>query len=228
MAPEYGATIGFFPVDNQTLDYLKLTGREPAQIDLVERYCKEQCLWRSNKVEPVFTENLQLDLSTVIPSVAGPRRPQDRVELRGVKQSWESNLVDVFKKHSGQGRRRAWIVGRRRLMGMAHSSVTEAAKRGSSTSLEDQDAKTACTAEHLAPVAEPAVSPIPGSDPWAHLTHGDVVIAAITSCTNTSNPSVMVAAGLLAKKAVEKGLTVKPYVKTSSLARQPGRYRLFQ
>ncbi|HWE04705.1 MAG TPA: aconitate hydratase [Tepidisphaeraceae bacterium] len=215
MAPEYGATIGFFPVDDQTLDYLRLTGRDSAQIDLVERYCKEQCLWRSNKVEPIFTENLQLDLSSVVPSVAGPRRPQDRIELRGVKQNWESNLVDVFKKHGGQAatpRLDRWAA--EAPMGMAHSSVAEASKRGSAVAEQDEDAKNAKTTEHLAPASDaPAESP--GVDAWEHLTHGDVVIAAITSCTNTSNPSVMMAAGLLAKKAVEKGLSVKPYVKTS-------------
>ena len=214
MAPEYGATIGFFPVDNQTLDYLRLTGREAAQIDLVERYCKEQGLWRSNKLEPKFTENLQLDLKTVNPSVAGPRRPQDRVELRGVKQNFESALVDIFKKHVGQAatpRLDRW--GAEGPMGMAHSSVAEAAARGSAVGEHDHDAHGAATTEHLAPKPEGDLATL--SNPWARMAHGDVVIAAITSCTNTSNPSVMMAAGLVAKKAVEKGLSVKPYVKTS-------------
>src|SRR4051812_36523265 len=103
MAPEYGATMGFFPVDEQTLAYMRLTGRSDEQIDLVERYCKEQGLWRQKKSEPKYTEVLELDLGTVVPSVAGPRRPQDRVELRAVKQSFESTLVDVFKKSVGQG-----------------------------------------------------------------------------------------------------------------------------
>src|SRR3954466_10842352 len=102
MAPEYGATIGFFPVDDQTLSYLRLTGRDPKHIDLVERYCKEQGLWRDKKSELTFTEVLELDLATVMPSVAGPRRPQDRVELRGVKQAFRSTLVDVFKKEVGE------------------------------------------------------------------------------------------------------------------------------
>jgi len=102
MAPEYGATMGFFPVDEQTLTYLRLTGRSAEQIDLVERYCKEQGLWRQKKLEPEYTEVLSLDLSTVVPSLAGPRRPQDRVELRGVKQNFRSNLVDVFKKEVGE------------------------------------------------------------------------------------------------------------------------------
>jgi aconitate hydratase len=214
MAPEYGATIGFFPVDNQTLDYLRLTGREPGQIDLVERYCKEQGLWRSNKLEPKFTENLQLDLATVHPSVAGPRRPQDRIELRGVKQNFESALVDIFKKHVGQAatpRLDRWAA--EAPVGMAHSAVAEAAARGSAVGEDDHDAHGAATTEHLADKPEGGLATL--SNPWARMVHGDVVIAAITSCTNTSNPSVMMAAGLLAKKAVEKGLSVKPYVKTS-------------
>ncbi len=156
MAPEYGATIGFFPIDEQTLAYLRLTGREAGQIDLVERYAKEQGLWRQDSVVPVFTDTLELDLATVEPSLAGPKRPQDRVELSQVRDSYASNFPDA----------------------KARSKATKTSE---------------------------------GVD----LAHGDVVIAAITSCTNTSNPSVMLAAGLLAKKAVEKGLTVKPHVKTS-------------
>jgi aconitate hydratase len=170
MAPEYGATMGFFPVDDQTLAYLRLTGRDAKLIDLVERYCKQQGLWRQTAVSPLFSEVLELNLATVIPSVAGPRRPQDRVDLRAVKQSFRSTLVDVFKKEVGE-------------------STTPRLDRWSA------EAPT----EHIS----------------AKLTHGDVAIAAITSCTNTSNPSVMVAAGLLAKKAVERGLRVPPYVKTS-------------
>ncbi|GIW75661.1 MAG: aconitate hydratase A [Phycisphaerae bacterium] len=156
MAPEYGATIGFFPIDDQTLSYLRLTGRDTGLIDLVERYAKEQGIWRQDTVTPVFTDTLELDLSTVEPSLAGPKRPQDRVELSKVRESYAANFPDA----------------------PAHS-------------------KTVKTTQGI------------------DLSHGDVVIAAITSCTNTSNPSVMVAAGLLAKKAVERGLSVKPHVKTS-------------
>ncbi|MGA2230025.1 MAG: aconitate hydratase AcnA [Tepidisphaeraceae bacterium] len=164
MAPEYGATMGFFPVDEQTLQYLRLTGREASHIDLVERYCKEQGLWRQETSHPRFSQTLQLDLGTVRPSVAGPRRPQDRVELPAVQKSFRKALVDSFKK----------------------------------------------------PAVDPAAPRVDRTNGKAmNLAHGDVVIAAITSCTNTSNPSVMVAAGLLAKKAVEKGLKVPPYVKTS-------------
>jgi aconitate hydratase len=164
MAPEYGATMGFFPVDEQTLQYLRLTGRDAKLIDLVERYCKEQGLWRQDNSHPQFSQTLELDLSSVKPSLAGPRRPQDRVELPAMKQSFRKALVDAFKKPGG----------------------------------------------------EPVVARLDRRNGEAmNLAHGDVVIAAITSCTNTSNPSVMVAAGLLAKNAVEKGLKVPPYVKTS-------------
>jgi aconitate hydratase len=165
MAPEYGATIGFFPVDEQTLAYLRQTGRSPEQIDLVERYCKEQGLWRLDNSAPEFSQALSLDLSTVRPSLAGPKRPQDRVELASVATTFK----DAFKE--------------------AISKSTSAAATGNGGGI-DASEKTA-------------------------LTHGSIVIAAITSCTNTSNPSVMIAAGLVAKKAVEKGLTVPHYVKTS-------------
>ncbi len=202
MAPEYGATMGFFPVDDQTLKYLRLTGRSEGQIDLVERYCKEQGLWRSSSDEPVYTETLELDLRSVMPSVAGPRRPQDRVELRGVKQSFESTLVDVFKKSVGQ----AATPRLDRWGGEAPATV-----EGKLSA--DEDAKAAATSEHIKDTKDTAYAAL--GDKWVKMTHGDVVIAAITSCTNTSNPSVMIAAGLVAKKAVEKGLKVPPTVKTS-------------
>ncbi len=170
MAPEYGATIGFFPVDELTLSYLRLTGRSKGQIDLVERYSKEQGLWRQNDVEPVFTQKLELDLSTITPSIAGPKRPQDRVELADAKKSFMTNFPDAKP-----------------------GSVVSYAK------VPPTSAGAVATAEQTS----------------LQLTHGSVVIAAITSCTNTSNPYVMVAAGLVAKKAVEKGLKVPGFVKTS-------------
>ena len=199
MAPEYGATMGFFPIDDQTLAYLRLTGREAKQVDLVERYAKEQGLWRSSGVEAQYTETLELDLRTVMPSIAGPRRPQDRVELRGAKQAFRSALVDVFKKHVGESatpRLDRWS---------AEGPVNPAGA--------DDEGHEAATAQHLADHKDTADAVTERRG--VTLTHGDVVIAAITSCTNTSNPSVMIAAGLLAKKAVEKGLKVPPYVKTS-------------
>ena len=170
MSPEYGATMGFFPVDDETLSYLYRTGRDEAQIQLVERYAKEQGLFRyDDGIEPIFTDTLELDLSTVEASMAGPKRPQDRILLRDMKSTFESALA----------------------------APVEA--RGFALSEE--------TAERRVTIQD--------NGSTAEIGHGVVVIASITSCTNTSNPSVMIAAGLLAKKAVERGLDVKPYVKTS-------------
>lgn len=167
MAPEYGATCGFFPVDEQTMKYLKLSGRDPETIALVEAYAKETGLWRSEEAEKhyFFHDTLHLDMSTVEPSLAGPKRPQDRVLLSQAAADFHKQLTTAFQ------------------VGEAHSS-----KAASGVAVEHENYQ---------------------------LGHGDVVIAAITSCTNTSNPSVMIGAGLVAKKAVEKGLTVKPWVKTS-------------
>jgi aconitate hydratase len=205
MAPEYGATIGFFPVDDQTLNYLRLTGRDAGLIDLVERYSKEQGLWRQEKSDPTFSEVLELDLATVMPSVAGPRRPQDRIELRGVKQNFRSNLVDFFKKEVGESatpRLDRWA---------AEAPVNVTA--GMPASARGTDETSAATAEHLKGKKSSALAKLPSGN--IRMTHGDVVVAAITSCTNTSNPSVMIAAGLLAKKAVARGMKVPPTVKTS-------------
>jgi aconitate hydratase len=161
MAPEYGATCGFFPVDQVTLEYLRFTGRDPHRIALVEAYARAQGLWREEgQPEPVFTDMLELDMGTVEPSLAGPRRPQDRVPLGQVDESFAADLSTLYKKAAGAPR-----------------------------------------------------APVAGSD-YA-VGNGDVVIAAITSCTNTSNPSVLFGAGLVARKARELGLTVKPWVKTS-------------
>jgi aconitate hydratase len=160
MAPEYGATCGFFPVDEKTVDYLRATGRKPERVALVEEYCKKQGLWRTD-AEPDFTDTLELSLADVRPSLAGPKRPQDRVVLGGVADGFTKVMTDEFRK-GGELKKRA-------------------------------------------PVAEANHD----------IGHGDVVIAAITSCTNTSNPSVMLAAGLVARNARKKGLDVKPWVKTS-------------
>ncbi|MEM7429566.1 MAG: aconitate hydratase AcnA, partial [Pseudomonadota bacterium] len=162
MAPEYGATCGFFPIDSDTLEYMNATGRTKGQIELVEKYARAQGMFRTRATkDPVFTDTLNLNLADVVPSLAGPKRPQDRVPLDGAAQSFASVLDAEFKK------------------------AEEAGKR---FTVEDKN---------------------------YDLGHGDVVIAAITSCTNTSNPSVMLGAGLLAQNAVEKGLKVKPWVKTS-------------
>jgi aconitate hydratase len=160
MAPEYGATCGFFPVDADTMKYLKATGRAPERVALVEAYCKAQGLWRERGAKPVFTDMLELDLSTVEPSMAGPKRPQDRVPLTQVKSGFAAGLSDIVK--GADLKQRVKVEG------------------------ADYD-----------------------------LGNGDVVIAAITSCTNTSNPSVLIAAGLVARNARAKGLKSKPWVKTS-------------
>jgi len=154
MSPEYGATMGFFPVDQETLRYLENTGRSPSHISLVKRYCQEQGLFRSgNTIDPVYSDKLELDMSLVEPCIAGPKRPQDKILLRDSKDTFTNELKTTF--------------------GVTKSSGTKG------------------------------------------INHGSVVIASITSCTNTSNPSVMIGAGLLAKKAVERGIDVKPWVKTS-------------
>src|ERR1700678_2761144 len=157
MAPEYGATMGFFPVDAEALAYLRFTARSEDQVKLVEAYSKEQGLFRTDQTpDPVFSDKLELDLATVVPTMAGPKRPQDSVPLTQAKQSFQKTLTAPVK----------------------HASVQQ---NGDKFDLAD----------------------------------GSVVIAAITSCTNTSNPSLMLGAGLLAKKAVERGLNTKPWVKTS-------------
>ncbi len=169
MAPEYGATMGYFPFDNSTLDYLRMTGRSDQQVELVERYAKEQMLFREKgSADPVFTDVVELDISTVQPSLAGPKRPQDRVLLSAMKDEFSRALSRPLKE------------------------------RGFELSAGDTQKR---------------VTVSDGYD--AEIGHGAVVIAAITSCTNTSDPSVLMASGLVAKKAVEKGLSVQPFVKTS-------------
>jgi aconitate hydratase len=192
MAPEYGATCGIFPVDAETLRYLRLTGRGEEQVTLVEDYYKAQGLFHTaGTPEAEYTETLELDLAAVEPSVAGPRRPQDRVPLKDAAASFARQLPSLLAptaKPLGSRTAAAWKRG----------AVIDAALA------EDASA-------HLATTIKARF----GVDPDRYLDHGSVVIAAITSCTNTSNPSVMMAAGILAKKAVEKGLTVPPWVKTS-------------
>ncbi|HEU4641395.1 MAG TPA: aconitate hydratase AcnA [Gemmatimonadaceae bacterium] len=194
MAPEYGATVGFFPVDAETLRYLRFTGRSEHQVRLVEAYAKEQGLFRTDDTaDPVFSDTLELDLSTVEPSLAGPKRPQDRVPLKQSKQMFADALKAELER-----------VGT-----LAGKAEVAAAKAVSAT----PELSAAVVPESPAEVRGGATVEMKGST--FQLRHGAVVIAAITSCTNTSNPSVMLGAGLLAKKAVEKGLTVKPWVKTS-------------
>lgn len=185
MAPEYGATCGFFPIDEVTLGYLKLTGRDEGRIELVEAYSKAQGLWRNAGDEPVFTDTLSLDMTTVQASLAGPKRPQDRVLLSEVPKTFNA-LMELTLKPAKEAKERLENEG------------------GGGTAVEAKKANI----QHESPSCVIEGQEYP-------LNHGDVVISAITSCTNTSNPSVMLAAGLLAKKAIEKGLQRKPWVKSS-------------
>ena len=197
MAPEYGATMGFFPVDEQTLRYLRQTGRTRGEVELVERYTKEQGLFRTDlAASPHFTRVIRLDLSTVEPSLAGPKRPQDRVPLAAMKPSWRAALTAIYNKQRP-------------------NSSPEGRWEGEGGQMIEPGA--AADPTPAVAVADPGFDgvEVEWDNKRFELKHGDVVIAAITSCTNTSNPSVMVAAGLLAQKAVALGLTVPPHVKTS-------------
>ena len=185
MCPEYGATVAIFPIDDMTLDYLRLTSREQSRVELVEGYAKAQGLFRTaGAPDPIYSETIELDLDTIEPSLAGPKRPQDRVTLRRAKAAFHTALPTMQ-------------VPAKPLKGA--SAAEGGARQGVAAS-------TAGVAQSGVAVADPAL---------VELDHGAVVIAAITSCTNTSNPSVMIGAGLLAKKAVEKGLARKPWVKSS-------------
>ena len=191
MAPEYGATMGFFPVDAETLRYLERTGRDPSVVERVERYCKEQDLFRTDATpDPVFADTLVLDLVTVVPALAGPRRPQDLVPLSGLRRNFQVSLPDLLTPAAPAARHE-----------VAQANYSRWVNEGGGGTMAVADSP---------PVAHTTVNGEP-----CELHDGSVVIAAITSCTNTSNPSVMIGAGLLAKKAVEKGLTTRPWVKTS-------------
>jgi len=207
MAPEYGATCGIFPVDAETLRYLRLTGRSEEQIELVEAYYKEQGLFHTaQSPEAEYTQMLELDLAAVEPSVAGPKRPQDRVLLKDAAASFAQQLPALLSPT-------AKPLGTRTAAAWKRGTVTDAAI-GKADPLTSVAAATSTQDDKSFSVTT-TVKERFGVDPDTYLDHGSVVIAAITSCTNTSNPSVMVAAGILAKKAVEKGLTVPPWVKTS-------------
>jgi aconitate hydratase len=205
MSPEYGSTIAVFPIDSKTTEYLRLTGRSEEQIALVETYAREQGLWHDDDREPRFSEYLELDLATVVPSIAGPKRPQDRVILAHAKQGFREALRDY--------------VGEEELDGYdesvdesfpASDSPSHATGNGSSAPHEYGEDVPANIGR---PSKKVPVTLADGSS--FEIDHGAVTIAAITSCTNTSNPSVMIGAALVAKKAVEKGLTRKPWVKTT-------------
>ena len=192
MAPEYGATIGLFPIDDQTLKYMQLTGRSAELIATVETYCKAQGLWRDDKHAIGYADTLGLDLGTVEPALAGPKRPQDRVPLNQMKPRWRQTLADTFNK-----------------------AVPSESVRADRWDNDGGSGGGSGDAGAIALKASGEVATVTLDSDTFELTHGDVVIAAITSCTNTSNPSVMIGAGLLAKKANQRGLTRKPWVKTS-------------
>jgi aconitate hydratase len=190
MSPEYGATIAICPIDDMTLDYLRLTARDESRVRLVEAYAKEQGLFRtSSSPDPVYTQTVELDLSTVEPSLAGPKRPQDRVSLGQAKLKFQQALEVMLAERKAK--------------------PASGPKPGETT--HPHETKPHPSAAAVA-VADAVAGPVPGMEA---LDHGAIVVAAITSCTNTSNPSVMIGAGLLARNAVQRGLKVKPWVKTS-------------
>ncbi|MCZ7434210.1 aconitate hydratase [Streptomyces sp. WMMC1477] len=210
MSPEFGSTAAMFPIDGETINYLRLTGRDEQQLALVEAYAKEQGLWLDPAAEPDFSEKLELDLSTVVPSIAGPKRPQDRIALSGAKQQFRADLPTYA---SGEP--------------VASTTAASPVDEASDESFPASDAPAYGSGENGAGKPQHTAAgnaagriskpvQVTGADGVTYeLDHGAVTVAAITSCTNTSNPSVMVGAALLAKKAVERGLTRKPWVKTT-------------
>ncbi|HEY0249338.1 MAG TPA: aconitate hydratase [Gryllotalpicola sp.] len=203
MSPEFGSTAAIFPIDDVTLDYLRLTGRPEEQVALVEAYAKTQHLWHDPAHEPVFSEYLELDLSTVVPSIAGPKRPQDRIILDQAKEQFEKDLLnyaDVVDETEVDEAIGETFPASDPIAVGAHAHNGEAVHHHVSNA--------------PAVVSKPSVVTLADGTSYT-LDHGAVTIAAITSCTNTSNPSVMLAAGLLARNAVKKGLTAKPWVKTT-------------
>jgi aconitate hydratase len=189
MAPEYGATVGLFPIDEQTIRYMELTGRDAELCRTVEQYAKLQGLWRNDAVEASYADVLEIDMSGIRPALAGPRRPQDRVDLEAMRSQWHRSLADDFGKADA----------------VESVRMDRWAGEGGSGDAEESAVATA---------APPRAKVELDGDRF-ELRHGDVVVAAITSCTNTSNPSVMIGAGLLARNAVKRGLVRKPWVKTS-------------
>jgi aconitate hydratase len=204
MSPEYGSTIAIFPIDGKTTEYLKLTGRSDEQIALVETYAKTQGLWHSDDREPKYSEYLELDLGTVVPSIAGPRRPQDRVQVAHAKQGFREAIRDFVSEEE--------LTGYDESVDESFPASDVPSRGGYGESLAPHE-----YGEEADDIVRPSKEvPVTLSDGASFdLDHGAVVIAAITSCTNTSNPSVMIGAALLAKKAVDRGLNRKPWVKTT-------------
>ena len=212
MSPEYGSTCAIFPIDEETVRYLRFTGRDEELVALVEAYAKEQGLWHSPDAEPDYSERLELDLATVVPSLAGPKRPQDRVALTDAKQSFRAALSDYVDTE---------VHAERHVNGPTDEAVAETFPASDPVAVgtggdDAADQPHAVTAASGAPGRPSSPTPVRLEDGASFdVDHGAVVIASITSCTNTSNPSVMIGAALVAKKAVERGLTRKPWVKTS-------------
>ncbi|GHG41172.1 aconitate hydratase [Sinomonas cellulolyticus] len=214
MSPEFGSTAAIFPIDEVTLDYLRLTGRPEENVALVEAYAKEQGLWHDASREPRFSEYLELDLSTVVPSISGPKRPQDRIELSDAKDQFRKDLYNYVSINNGHPK-----------AGTVDETIDESFPASDSPSTTQADSHVEDTARLANPVESAASGAFGRPSAPSHvkmsdgrefeLDHGAVSIASITSCTNTSNPSVMLAAAVLARNAVNKGLTSKPWVKTS-------------
>ena len=202
MSPEFGCTVTYFPIDNQTLDYMQRTNRSREQIDLVETYCKENMLWRQNEDRIAYTDILELDLSEIEPSVAGPKRPQDKIEIKHLKDSFKQLLQKEHERTFVPENERvesAWLY-----------------EGGSGTQFNYEPKDDELTAEGVkVKHSQQKTIRVTTQDAEYHVSVGAVAIAAITSCTNTSNPSVMLGAGLVAQKAVQHGIDVKPWVKTS-------------
>lgn len=207
MSPEFGSTAAMFPIDEETINYLRLTGRTDEQLALVEAYAKEQGMWHDPAKEPVFSEYLELDLSTVVPSISGPKRPQDRIELSDAKTAFRKDIHNYVEEN--------------------HPAPETKLDEAVDESFPASDPVSLSFADDGAVDVRPSAANGSDGRPSKPITvrseergefvldHGAVVVAGITSCTNTSNPTVMLGAALLAKKAVEKGLTTKPWVKTN-------------